>query len=158
MPVLYRPAHEVAGLVAVADRGIGRPTFQVRLGARPQRESFVVKPGQEAVGCGDVAANVQILESSRVVFAEASSESAHVVPDRVAVQDPALGEIGAGLDGLGDPFLQGDEPLVAWREGAGRDQDTAQVGQHFARGQVVEDLVGDGSLVSSYVLQEIAGL
>ncbi|WP_236246140.1 hypothetical protein [Streptomyces sp. CC210A] len=133
MPVLCRPAHEVAGLVAVADRGIGHPTFQVRLGARPQRESFVVKPGQEAVGCGDVAANVHVLEPGGVVVAEAASEPAHVVPDRVAVQDPTLGEIRAGLDRLSDPFLQGDEPFVAG-QGAGRDQDTAQVGQRLARG------------------------
>lgn len=68
-----------------------------------------------------------------MVFAEASSESAHVVPDRVAMQDPALGDIDAGLDRLADPLLQGDEPFVARREGACRDQDTAQVGQHFAR-------------------------
>ncbi|MEV8064404.1 hypothetical protein AB0P37_50615 [Streptomyces antimycoticus] len=120
MPALYRPADEVAGLVAVADRGVGHPVFQVRLGADPQRELFVGEPVEEVVRCGDVAAHVQVLKPGGVVIAEAASEPAHVVPDRVAVQDPALCEVGAGLDRLFDPFLQGDEPLVAGRQGAGR--------------------------------------
>jgi hypothetical protein len=122
----------------------------------PSVSLSLVSHGEEVVGCGDVAAHVQILEASRVIFAKASSESAHMVPDRVAVQDPALGEIGAGLDRLFDPSLQGDEPLVAGLQGAGRDQDTAQVSQHLAREQFVEDLVGDGPLVASYALQEIS--
>ncbi|MEU6511124.1 hypothetical protein [Streptomyces sp. NPDC046942] len=40
-----------------------------------------------------------------VVVADASAEPAHVMPERVGVQDPALGQIGAGLDRGGDPFL-----------------------------------------------------
>lgn len=115
MPLLYRPADEVAGLVAVADRGVGHPTFQVRLGAGPQHEPCTGEPGEEVASRGDVAAHVQILEPGGVVIAEASAEPAHVVPDGVAVQDPALGEVGAGLDGRGDPFLQGDQPFIAGR-------------------------------------------
>jgi hypothetical protein len=86
--------------------------------------------------------HVQVLERGGVLFAEAAPEPAQVVPDRVAVQDPALGEGAAGMDRRSDPFLQGDEALVAGREGAGRDQDTAQVDQHLARGHLVEDLGG----------------
>ncbi|MGW0615811.1 hypothetical protein [Streptomyces sp. NPDC002788] len=158
VPVLYRPADEVAGLVGVADRGVGHPAFQVRLGAGPDCEPFAAEPVEEVVRRGDVAAHVQVLEPSGVVFTEAAPEPAHVVPDRVAVQDPALCKVGAGLDGRGDPFLQGDQPLIARWQGAGRDQDTAQVGQHLARGQFVEDLVGNGPLVASYAFQEVTGL
>jgi len=89
--VLYRPADEMAGLVGVADRGVGHPAFQVGLGAGPQREPIAGEPGEEVVGRGDVAAHVQILETSGVVLTEATSEPTQVMPDRVAVQDPALG-------------------------------------------------------------------
>ncbi|MGN5381806.1 hypothetical protein ACQ4WX_46145 [Streptomyces lasalocidi] len=105
-----------------------------------------------------MAAHVQALEPGGVVITEAASEPAHVVRDRGAVQDPALCEVDAGLDGRGDPFLQGVEPLIARWQGAGRDQDTAQVGQHLARGQFVEDLVGNGPLVAAYAFREDTGL
>ncbi|WP_406067705.1 hypothetical protein OG372_04035 [Streptomyces sp. NBC_01020] len=62
-----------------------------------------------------MAAHVHVLQLRGVLFIDSAAESAQVVTDRVAVQDPAFGEVRAGLDGGGDPFLQSDEPFVAWR-------------------------------------------
>lgn len=56
MAVLYGPADEVAGLVAVAEGGIGHPAFQVGLCADPKGETFAGEPGEEVVGGVDVAA------------------------------------------------------------------------------------------------------
>ena len=91
-------------LMTKANRGIGNPLFQVRLCAGPQREPYTGEPGEELVGCSDVAAHVQILELCGVVVATASAESAHVMPDRVGVQDPALGEVAAGALGRPAPL------------------------------------------------------
>jgi hypothetical protein len=77
-----------------------------------------------------------------VFLAQASPQAAKVVPDRVAVQDPTLSGVGAGPDRGGDPAFQGDEAFVAGRQGAGGDQDAAQVGEGLAGGELVEDLVG----------------
>ena len=81
------------------------------------------EPVQEAGGRGDVAADVEILQAGGVLLAQASPQPAQVVPDRVAVEDLALGEVVSGLDCLGDPTFQHDEPFVARRQGPGGDQD-----------------------------------
>ncbi|MCX4906466.1 hypothetical protein [Streptomyces sp. NBC_00878] len=161
MAMLYGPADEVAGLVPVAEGGIGHPAFQVGLCAGIQGETFAGEPGEEVVGRGDVAAHVHVLQLSGVLFADSATESAQVVPDRVTVQDPAFGEVRASLDGCGDPFLQSDEPFVARRQGARRDEDAAKVSQRLARRNFVEDVVGDGTLVAaglSYLLGERDGV
>lgn len=72
--------------------------IQIRLGAGPQPEPFNGAPAEEVVRRGDVAAHVQILEPGGVLLPAAAPESAQAVPDRVAVQDPALGEVTAGPD------------------------------------------------------------
>ncbi len=51
----------------------------------------VGEPVEECVGGGDVAAHVQILKAGSVSVVEALPEPTQVVPDRVAVQDRALG-------------------------------------------------------------------
>lgn len=81
-----------------------------------------------------------------------------MVPDRVAVQDPALGEIGACLERRGDPLVQGDQPLVARRQGAGGDQDAAEMCEDLARRQLVERVVGDGPFVTAYLPEQAADL
>ena len=60
----------------------------------------------------------ELLELGGVLVTDATAESAQVVPDRLAVQDPACGEVRAGLSVFGDPFLQGDEPFVVRHQGA----------------------------------------
>jgi hypothetical protein len=115
----------VAGLVSVAGLGVGDPPFQVRLRAGVQRQPVAGQPVEEVGRRGDVAAHIQVLKTGGVSLAEAPSESAKVVPDRVAVQDPPLCRVGAGLDRCGDPAFQGDETLVAGRQYAGGDQDAA---------------------------------
>lgn len=144
MAMLYGPADEVAGLVAVAKSGIGHPVFQVGLRAGAQAESRASEPGEEVVGRGDVAADVEVLELGGVLVTDAAAEATQVVPDRVTVQNPAFGGVRASLDCRDDPFLQGDEPFVARRQGARRHEDTAQVSQNLARREFVENAVGDG--------------
>lgn len=158
MAVLYGPADEVAGLVAVGEGGVGHPAFEVGLRAGAQGESFGREPGEEVVGRADVAAHVHVLELGGVLVADAPAESAQVVPDRVAVQDPAFCVVRVSLDCFSDPFLQLDEPFVARRQGARGDEDAAKVGQHLARREFIEVLVGDGTFVAPYAFQQVPGL
>ena len=84
-----------------------------------------------------------------MVLAEAPPQAAKVVPDRVAVQDPPLRGVGAGLHRCGDPAFQGDEAFVAGRQGPGGDQDAAQVRERLGAGEFVEDLVGQRAPVAT---------
>lgn len=157
MAVLYGPADEVAALVAVGEGGIGHPTFQVGLRAGAQGDSVGGEPGEEVVSRGDVAANVEVLKLSGVLVADAAAESAQVVPDRVAVQDPAFDGVCVGLDRQGDPFLQGDEPFFARRQGARGDEDAAKVSQHLPLREFVEVVVGDGTFIVADAFQQVLG-
>ena len=85
MAVLYGPADEVTGLVAVGDVGVGGPAFEVGLCAGAQGESFGGEPGEEVVSCGDVAAHVHVLELGGVLVTDSAAGTAdhrEVVIDR----------------------------------------------------------------------------
>lgn len=138
--------------------GIGHPAFQVGLRAGVQGESLSGEPGEEVVGGGDVAANVEVLELGGVLVTDAPAESAQVVPDRVAVQDSACGKVRAGLDRFGDPFLQGDKPFVTRRQDSRGDEDAAKVREHLARRKVVEDVVGDATFIAADAFQQVLDL
>lgn len=61
-----------------------------------------------------------------------TAESAQHVPERVAVQQLFLIEVGPGRDSLADPAFELGEVFIAGGQCPGGNQDAAQVGQGFA--------------------------
>jgi hypothetical protein len=69
-----------------------------------------------------------------------------------------LAGVGASGDGVADPVLEPGEDLVAGREGAGGDQDAAQVPEGLAVGQLVEDGVGERLVPGGEPGEQVADL
>ncbi len=156
VPVGNRPADEVGGLVPVGGVLAGCPSIQVRLGAGCQGEILAGQPVQEVRSCGDVAAGVEGLQVGGMGAAQPLAESAQMVPDGVALQDPPLAGVCPGADGDGDPAFQLDQPLIAGGQRADGDQDAAQVSECLAGGELVEDLVGQPAVVAAEFSEKFA--
>src|SRR5271166_1266656 len=148
VPVTDGPADEVGGFVAVAVSA-GRPGVEVGLCAVGQGAVVVGEPVQKVHGRGDVAADVRVLQEWGVFVAQASAESAEVVPHGVAVDNPAFRGIGSAFDYFVGPTLQYDDAVVAGRQSTGGDQHTAQVRQSLVCGQLIEQLVSEGPIIGS---------
>ena len=78
------------------------------------------------------------------------------MPDRIPVQDLPLSGVAACGDDAGDPPLGLQQPLITAGQGAGRDQDAAQVRERLARRELVQDLVSQRAVIAAETGQERA--
>jgi hypothetical protein len=151
------PADEVAGVGAVAGLSAGEPYLQVALAGGSQGKVAGGEPVEQGDGGLDVPLGGQGLAVGGMRPGQPAAQAAHDVPDGVAVQQLALARVGAFGDGPGDPGLQPGQLLIAGRQGAGGNQDRAQVPQRLAVGQFVEGGVGKRSLAGAELAQDRRG-